>query len=96
MKSRIAVFTVLALSMFVLGGIAQPATYCGFIDCYYDYNFAEPVTYKNELRNFDANDNSFALSLAEFVIQRDASVSSPIGNKLFSRKKNISGVPDGN
>ncbi len=82
MKSRISIFTALALSLFVLAGNAQPVTYSGLIDAYYSYNFASPVTYKNELRNFDINANSFTLSQAELVIQRAASAASPIGFRM--------------
>ena len=62
--------------------IAQPVTYSGLIDAYYSYNFASPVTYKNELRNFDVNANSFTLSQAELVIQRAASTASPVGFRM--------------
>ena len=82
MKSRISIFTALALSLFVLAGNAQPVTYSGLIDAYYSYNFASPVTYKNELRNFDINANSFTLSQAELVIQRATSAASPIGFRM--------------
>jgi hypothetical protein len=82
MKSRITVLTTLALSLFVLAGNAQSVTYNGLVDAYYSYNFASPVTYKNELRNFDVNANSFTLSQAEFVIQRATSAASPIGFRM--------------
>ena len=82
MKSRISISTALALSLFVLAGNAQPVTYSGLIDAYYSYNFASPVTYKNELRNFDINANSFTLSQAELVIQRATSAASPIGFRM--------------
>jgi len=82
MKSRISISTALALSLFVLAGNAQPVTYSGLIDAYYSYNFASPVTYKNELRNFDINANSFTLSQAELVIQRATSTASPIGFRM--------------
>ena len=68
--------------MFVLAGNAQPVTYSGLIDAYYSYNFASPVTYKNELRNFDINANSFTLSQAELVIQRATTAASPVGFRM--------------
>ncbi len=82
MKSRIIILPLLTLSLFVQAGNAQSVTYNGFVDTYYSYNFASPVTYKNELRNFDVNDNSFTLSLAELEIQRAVSAASPVGFRM--------------
>ncbi|HVN49672.1 MAG TPA: porin [Bacteroidota bacterium] len=79
---RISLFTVVMLFLFVLVGSSQPVTYSGLVDAYYSVNFASPSSYKNELRNFDVNTNSFTLSQVELVIQRTTSASSPIGFRM--------------
>ena len=56
-----------------------PITWSGFIDAYYSKNFNSPATETNQLRNFDINENQFALSLAELVIQKQAS---PVGFRM--------------
>ncbi len=83
--------TYLFLAAFVLGTNAMyaadttaapapaPITWSGFVDAYYSKNFNSPSTETNQLRNFDINENQFALSLAELVIQKQAS---PVGFRL--------------
>ncbi len=56
-----------------------PITWSGFVDAYYSKNFNSPATETNQLRNFDINENQFALSLAELVIQKQAS---PVGFRM--------------
>ena len=56
-----------------------PITWSGFIDAYYSKNFNSPATETNQLRNFDINENQFALSLAELVVQKAAS---PVGFRM--------------
>ena len=42
----------------------------GFVDTYYSYNFNTPGTRQTALRNFDAQHNSFNLSLAEVSLEK--------------------------
>jgi hypothetical protein len=44
--------------------------FSGFIDTYYDYNFNNPPSQKNGLRNFDINHNQFSLNLLEIAMER--------------------------
>jgi hypothetical protein len=41
------------------------ATIIGFVDTYYSYNFQQPQSHLNKLRNFDIYENQFSLNLAE-------------------------------
>jgi hypothetical protein len=79
---RTTLSTIFLLLLSVLIGNAQSVTYSGLVDAYYSYNFASPTSYKNELRNFDINTNSFTLSQVELVIQRATSTLSPIGFRV--------------
>jgi hypothetical protein len=79
MKSRKTALTVLALASVLTVGKAQSVTYSGFIDAYYSFNAAKPVSQTNEFRNFDKDENQFTLSLAEVEIQKAVSSASPIG-----------------
>ncbi len=54
----------------------------GFVDAYYSYNFAQPESRMNTLRNFDIQENQFTLSLAELVIQKAVSTASPVGARI--------------
>ncbi|MGD1044245.1 MAG: porin [Bacteroidota bacterium] len=74
----IAVCSVVIL-MLSQSAQSQPVTYTGFVDAYYSYNFATPMSLTNKLRNFDTPENLFTLSLAELVIQKTAS---PVGFRL--------------
>lgn len=56
-----------------------PITWSGFVDAYYSKNFNSPVTETNQLRNFDIAENQFTLSLAELVVQKQAS---PVGFRM--------------
>jgi opacity protein-like surface antigen len=56
-----------------------PITWSGFVDAYYSKNFNSPSTETNQLRNFDIAENQFTLSLAELVIQKQAS---PVGFRM--------------
>jgi len=56
-----------------------PITWSGFVDAYYSKNFNSPSNSTNALRNFDISENQFALSLAELVIQKQAS---PVGFRM--------------
>ena len=56
-----------------------PVTWSGFVDAYYSKNFNSPATQTNQLRNFDIQENQFTLSLAELVIQKQAS---PVGFRM--------------
>jgi len=41
----------------------------GSIDVYYGYNFNDPDSRTNQLRNFDVNSNQFSLNLAKFSLE---------------------------
>ncbi len=56
-----------------------PITWSGFVDAYYSKNFNSPLTETNQLRNFDIAENQITLSLAELVIQKQAS---PVGFRM--------------
>jgi len=56
-----------------------PITWSGFVDAYYSKNFNSPSTSTNQLRNFDIYENQFSFSLAELVIQKQAS---PVGFRM--------------
>jgi hypothetical protein len=56
-----------------------PITWSGFVDAYYSKNFNSPANSTNSLRNFDINENQLAFSLAELVIQKQAS---PVGFRM--------------
>jgi hypothetical protein len=59
---------------------APPAvTVSGFVDTYFDHNFASPKTHVNELRNFDVTEDQFVLSMAEVSVQRAAA---PVGFRV--------------
>ena len=58
---------------------AAPITWSGFVDAYYSKNFNSPSTSTNQFRNFDINENQFAFSLAELVVQKQAS---PVGFRM--------------
>ena len=62
------------------GAFAQdtipPVSITGFVDTYFSYNFAKPVSGADALRNFDVTDNQFVVSQAEVSISRAAA---PIG-----------------
>jgi hypothetical protein len=77
-----AVLSCVAVS-FAADSAATPVpasiTWSGFVDAYYSKNFNSPVTSTNALRNFDINENQFAFSLAELVIQKQAS---PVGFRM--------------
>lgn len=71
----IAIFLLLSGSAFAqapatnstafLGGL----DFSGFVDGYYSWNFNQPPSQKNGLRNFDFNHNSFSLNLVELAIE---------------------------
>jgi hypothetical protein len=82
MKSRITVFAALSVLLLASAGSAQSVSYSGLVDAYYSHNFASPGSFKNELRNFDVNTNSFTLSQVEFVVQRPTSAASPVGFRV--------------
>ena len=80
----LAAFTLCTSAMYAADSAAAapapaPITWSGFIDAYYSKNFNSPVTETNQLRNFDIQENQFALSLAELVIQKQAS---PVGFRM--------------
>src|SRR5687767_1523773 len=50
--------------------------FSGFFDGYYEWNFNQPPSQKNGLRNFDFNHNSFSLNLLEIAIEHPPA---PIG-----------------
>ena len=56
-----------------------PITWSGFVDAYYSKNFNSPANGNEPLRNFDINENQFAFSLAELVVQKQAS---PVGFRM--------------
>ncbi len=56
-----------------------PITWSGFVDAYFSKNFNSPANSINTLRNFDINENQFALSLVELVVQKQAS---PVGFRI--------------
>jgi Putative beta-barrel porin-2, OmpL-like. bbp2 len=53
--------------------------FSGFADTYYGYNFNNPPSRKNPLRNFDLNHNQFSLNLIELAMERKAD---PLGFRL--------------
>ncbi len=54
----------------------------GLIDVYFSHNFENPDSHVNKFRNFDIQENQFTLSLAEIVIQKAVSTTSPIGFRM--------------
>ncbi|HTY59602.1 MAG TPA: porin [Bacteroidota bacterium] len=87
-----AALLICALALIVQDGSAQqkdttavpaaalPAVIVsGFVDTYFDHNFASPKTRVNELRNFDVSEDQFILSMAEVSVQRAAS---PVGFRV--------------
>lgn len=60
---------------------APPFTINGFVDTYYSYNFNKPKSRQNQVptTNFDFNDNTFGLSLAELVVSKAAE---PVGFRM--------------
>lgn len=56
-----AVSTASPLSAALLGG----ASFSGFVDTYYGYNFNQPQSRTNTLRSFDGPSNQFALNMIE-------------------------------
>jgi hypothetical protein len=78
-KLKVMMVCSAAIMMLSQSAQSQPVTYTGFVDAYYSYNFATPMTLNNKLRNFDTPENQFTLSLAELVIQKTAS---PVGFRL--------------
>lgn len=58
---------------------APPVVVGGFVDAYYCYNFGDPPTRLNRLRNFDVTHNQFVLSTAEVSMTKAAS---PVGFRV--------------
>jgi hypothetical protein len=58
---------------------SPPVVIGGFVDAYFNWNFDNPVTHTNQLRNFDVTENQFALSMAEIAVTRSAT---PVGFRL--------------
>ena len=50
----------------------------GLIDSYYSYNFNNPASGYNTLRNFESKAKQFSLNMAEFSLYQDAA---PIDRK---------------
>ncbi len=63
----------------VLAAAIPAVIVSGFVDTYFDHNFASPKTRVNELRNFDVSEDQFVLSMAEVSVQRAAS---PVGFRV--------------
>jgi Putative beta-barrel porin-2, OmpL-like. bbp2 len=61
---------------------STPITWSGFVDAYYNKNFNSPSTGTNSYRVFDVADNQIAFSLAELVVQKQTSQSSPVGFRM--------------
>ena len=55
---------------------SAPITTSGFVDTYFSWNFARPLSHANRLRNFDLNENRVVLSAAEIEFQR---IPNPVG-----------------
>lgn len=86
MKRPFLYFTLLVLNAAAVyaedtTATAAPSviTWSGFVDAYYSKNFNSPSSSTNQLRNFDFSTDQFALSLAELVIQKQAS---PVGFRV--------------
>ena len=56
-----------------------PVNISGFVDTYFDWNFARPKSHTNRFRNFDLTENQFVVSAAEVDIQRSPT---PIGFRI--------------
>jgi hypothetical protein len=63
----------------VLAAALPAVIVSGFVDTYFDHNFASPKSHVNELRNFDVSEDQFVLSMAEVSVQRAAS---PVGFRV--------------
>ena len=61
-----AVSTASASAAALLGG----ASFSGFVDTYYGYNFNQPKSQTNTLRSFDGPSNQFALNLIELNLDK--------------------------
>ncbi|MFM2125321.1 MAG: hypothetical protein RL328_1772, partial [Acidobacteriota bacterium] len=51
----------------------------GLVDAYYSYNFNNPASGYNTLRNFEVKSRQFSLNMAEFSLYQDAA---PIGFRV--------------
>jgi hypothetical protein len=58
---------------------SRPVVVGGFVDAYYCYNFADPQSSFNQLRNFDVTHNQFVVSTAEVSVTKAAS---PVGFRV--------------
>jgi hypothetical protein len=59
--------------------VGKKITTSGLVDFYYGYNFAQPSSRTNKLRNFDTDEQQLNVSLAELVVQMKAE---PIGFRI--------------
>lgn len=64
----------------------------GFVDVYYNRNFADPSTRANKLRNFDIPENQINLSMAEISLQKKAE---PVGFRITAGFGSTSDVVHG-
>lgn len=58
---------------------APPLTVGGFVDAYYCFNFADPLSHTNQLRNFDVTHDQFVISTAEISVTK---VAAPVGFRV--------------
>jgi hypothetical protein len=88
LRLRSAYLAIAILSCLAIPATAQDAPWTigngdikmsGLIDSYYSYNFNNPASGYNTLRNFEVKSRQFSLNMAEFSLYQDAD---PIGFRV--------------